>query len=96
MYPFLAPDVRWVTPPRELVGSDEVREELTWVVPPDGLDIEFGEPVLTDLGGGKVVSVVHELYRVQGTGELAYTRDRQLELTIRAGLIARYEMRIVG
>ena len=41
VYPFLAPDAEWVTPQRDLVGIDEIRRELTWVNPPDKLDLEF-------------------------------------------------------
>src|SRR5262245_16173568 len=35
LYPFLAPDVQWVTMRRELLGFDQVRDELTWVTPPE-------------------------------------------------------------
>jgi hypothetical protein len=30
------------------------------------------------------------------TGEVTHSRERQIELTIRDGKVARYEMRIVG
>ena len=96
MYPLLAPEVEWVTPKRELHGIDEIRDQLTWVSPPDNLDVEFGEPELSDLGGGRIVSNVHEIYRLKGTGDFAYARDRRIELTIRDRQIARYEMRVVG
>jgi hypothetical protein len=33
---------------------------------------------------------------MKGTGDFAYARDRRVELTIRDGVIARYEMRVVG
>jgi hypothetical protein len=39
---------------------------------------------------------VHEVYRVKGSGEVAYERDRSIELTLREGKVSRYEMRIVG
>jgi hypothetical protein len=39
---------------------------------------------------------VHETYRVKGSGDFAFARDRRVELTIRDGSIARYEMRVVG
>jgi hypothetical protein len=39
---------------------------------------------------------VHEVYRLKETGEVAYERDRVVELTIRDGKIRRYEMQIVG
>jgi hypothetical protein len=96
LYPFLAPDVAWLTPQTDLHGIDEVRERLTWLTPKHRLDIEFEETGVTDLGEGRVVSDVHEIYSVKDSGEFAYARDRRVELTIREGKIARYEMRIVG
>jgi hypothetical protein len=96
LYPFLATDVEWLTPRRDLHGIDEVRDQLTWISPRGNLDVEFDEPDLTDLGDGRILSDVHEVYRMKGTGEFAYTRDRRIELTIREGRIARYEMRITG
>ena len=96
LYPFLAPDVAWLTPQTDLHGIDEVREGLTCLTPKHRLDIEFEETGVTDLGEGRVVSDVHEIYSVKENGEFAYARDRRIELTIREGKIARYEMRIVG
>ena len=96
LYAFLAPDVEWVTPQREVHGIDEARDELSWIRPPDNLEIAFSDPQLTDLGDGRIVAEVHETYRMSGTGDLAYARDRRLELTMRDGKIARYEMRVVG
>jgi ketosteroid isomerase-like protein len=96
LYAFLARDVEWVTPQREVRGIDAARDELTWIRPPDNLDVEFSEPELTDLGDGRIVAEAQETYRMSGTGDFAYARDRWIELTIRAGRIARYEMRVVG
>jgi ketosteroid isomerase-like protein len=96
LYPFLATDVEWLTPRRDLSGIDEVREELTWITAPENLDLDFEVRQMSDLGGGRVVTDVHELYRAKGTGEVAHTRDRRIELTIRDGKVSRYEMRIVG
>jgi ketosteroid isomerase-like protein len=96
VYPLLAPDVEWLTPKRDVHGIDEARDALTWIRPPDNLDVEFDEPSLTDLGDGRIVSDVHETYRVKGTGDYAYGCERRIDLTIRDGKIARYEMRIVG
>jgi ketosteroid isomerase-like protein len=96
IYPLLASDVEWVTPKRDVRGLDEAREQLTWIRPPDNLDVEFSEPELTDLGGGRIASGVHETYRVKGTGDFAYARERRIDLTIRDRKIARYEMRMVG
>ena len=95
LLPLLAQDVEWVTPRRDLGGIDEVREQLTWIAPHRKLDLEF-EQELTDLGDGRVVSAVHENYRMKETGEFAFARDRRIELTIRDERIARYEMRVVG
>jgi ketosteroid isomerase-like protein len=96
VYPFLAVDVEWVTPKRTLHGIDEVREELIWGSPPENLDLEFEEGEWLELGDGRVVSDVRQIYRVKGTSDFAYERNRQIELTIRDGKISRYEMRIVG
>ena len=96
LYPLLSPDIQWETPQRELHGMDEMRDQLTWLSPPDKLDIAFDEPELTDHGGGRIVSDIHEVYRVKGSGDFAYARDRRIDLTIRDGKIARYEMRVVG
>jgi len=96
LYPFLADDVQWVTPQRDLAGIDEVREELTWITAPESFDLEFEATQTTVLGGGRIVTDVHELYRAKATGEVAHTRDRQIDLTIRDGKVARYEMRVTG
>jgi len=95
LLPFLASDVEWVTAKRDLHGIDEVRAQLTWLSPSDTLDVEFDEPALTDCGDGRVVSDVHETYRLKRTGEFGYARDRRIDLTIRAGKIARYEMQVI-
>jgi ketosteroid isomerase-like protein len=96
IYPLLTDDVEWLTPKRDLHGLDEARDRLTWISPPQHLEIEFSDPDVKDLGDARVVSDVHEIYRVKATGDFAYARDRRIDLTIRDGKIARYEMRIVG
>jgi hypothetical protein len=96
LYPLLTTDVAWLTPQTDLHGIDEVRNQLTWLTPKERLDIEFEDPELTDMGEGRIVSDVREIYSMKGNGEFAYTRDRRIELTIRDGKVARYEMRIVG
>jgi len=96
IYAFLAADVEWVTPKRTLRGIDEVREELIWGSPDENLDLEFEEGEGVELGDGRLVSDVHQVYRVKATGDFAYERKRQIELTIRDSQISRYEMRIVG
>lgn len=96
IYELLDPDVEWLTPKRDVRGIDEARDALIWIRPPDNLDVEFAEPELTDLGDGRIVSDVQETYRVKGTGDYAYVRARRIDLTIRDGKVARYEMRVVG
>ena len=90
------PDVEWVTPKRTLRGIDEIREKLTWGLSPEKLDLEFEAGDWVDLGDRRVTCDVHEVYRWKETGEVSYERDRRIELTIRDGMISRYEMRIVG
>jgi hypothetical protein len=96
LYPFLAADIVWTTPARELVGIDELRKELTWIDASESFVLEFEATQTQDLGGGRIVTDVKERYRVKGTGEVAHTRERQIELAIRDAKVARYEMRIVG
>ena len=96
LYQWLTADVEWVTPMRELRGIDQVQEQLTWITEPENFDLEFQIRELTDLGAGRIATEVHELYRQKVTGNVAHSRDRQIELTIREGKVARYEMRIVG
>ena len=96
LYPFLAADVEWVTAKRTLHGIDEVKEELIWGSPDENFDLEFEEGEWVELGDGRLVLDVHEVYKVKATGDFAYERQRQIELTIRDSEISRYEMRIVG
>jgi ketosteroid isomerase-like protein len=96
VYPFLAPDAEWVTPQRDLVGVDEIRRELTWVNPPDKLDLVFERGELVELGEGRVAMEVRQVYTLKATGEFAYTRLRRVELTVRDGKVSRYEIRSVG
>jgi len=96
IYPLLAQDVEWSSPQFALRGIAEVRERMTWLHTRENLDVEFGEPELTDLGSGKIVTDVQETYRMKDTGEFAYARERRIELTISEGVITRYEMRFSG
>src|SRR5262249_20822197 len=41
LYSLLAYDVEWLTPQRDVHGLEAAREELTWVAPPENLDLEF-------------------------------------------------------
>src|SRR5262245_57437798 len=72
VYPFLASDVEWVMPQRALRGIDEVREQPTWGPRRDKLDVEFEDAMTTELGDGRIVSEVHEVYRVKGSGDFAF------------------------
>jgi ketosteroid isomerase-like protein len=92
----LDPDVEWVTPQRTLRGVDEVRTWRIWGSSGERFDFEFGEGEWVDHGDGRVVCDVHQVYRVKETGDFAYERERRIELTIRKGLISRYEVRSVG
>jgi hypothetical protein len=94
--PFLAAAVEWVTPQRRLLGIDEILSDLNWLGPPDDLDVEFRRGEMTDLGDGQIVFDVHQTYRLKGSGDFAYARDRHIELRIEGVTISRYEMRVVG
>jgi len=94
--PFLAPDIVWVTPKRELDGLEGVEEGLTWVVPPEHLDVEFAPAGWVDLGDGRMACDVHETYRLKGTDEIAYERDLRILCSLSHGLVSRYEMQVVG
>jgi ketosteroid isomerase-like protein len=96
VYPLLAPDVEWVTPQRTLSGIDEVRGQLNWITPSELFDYEFGEGEWVDQGDGRLVCLVHEVYRMKESGDVGYERDRRVELTIRGGEISRYEMQNVA
>ena len=77
-------------------GSTELREKLTWGLPPEHLDLEFEVGDWVDLGDDRLACDVHQVYRVKETGEFAYKRERRIEVTVRDGKISRYEMRITG
>jgi ketosteroid isomerase-like protein len=96
VYPLLAPDIEWVTPQRMLHGIDEVRSQLNWISTPENFVLEFTLGDWLDQGDGRLACDVHEVYRLKDTGDFGYERDRRIELTIRSGQIARYEMRITG
>ena len=96
VYPLLDPDVEWLTPQFALRSVGEVRKRMEWFSPRDQLEVEFGEPELTDLGSGRIVSDVKEVYRMKDTGDFAYTRERRIELTISEGVISRYELLFAG
>jgi ketosteroid isomerase-like protein len=92
----LAPDIEWVTPQRTLRGIDEIRTWRGWGSSGESFDFEFGEGEWVDHGDGRVTCDVHQVYRVRESGDFAYERERRIELTIRDGMISRYEVRSVG
>ncbi|HEX3454832.1 MAG TPA: hypothetical protein VHS03_09410 [Gaiellaceae bacterium] len=94
LYPFLTEDVDWA--PRALKGIQEVRDRSDWMSPPDDLEFEFEVGEILAIGDGQVVTEVRQLYRMKATGELASTRNRRIELTIRDGKISRYDMQVIG
>jgi ketosteroid isomerase-like protein len=98
IYDFLAADVEWVTPTRNLRSIGAVRNEMTWFSPRETVELDFAisQERLIDLGSGRVATDFREIYTTKRTGELAYARDRRIELTVRDGKIARYEMRFAG
>jgi hypothetical protein len=75
LYPFLAADVEWVTAKRTLHGIDEVREELIWASPDENFDLEFEEGEWVELGDGRLVLDVHQVYRVKATPAADRTDD---------------------
>jgi ketosteroid isomerase-like protein len=92
----VAPDVEWVTPQRTLRGIEELETWRIWGSSPQGFDFEFSEGEWLNLGDGRVVCDMRQVYRVKESGDLAYERVRQIELTIREGKISRYELRFQG
>ena len=96
VFPFLAPDVEWTNALRDLHGVGEVRDWLGWYSPRTGLELDIEEKELLDLGSGRIATEFREVYRMKQTGELAYARDRRIELTIRDGMVSSYEMRFAG
>jgi ketosteroid isomerase-like protein len=96
VYALLAADVVWVAPQRTLQGLDELKEKHTWGLPPADFDLEFEGGDWEDLGDGRLVAEVREVYRWKETGERAHHRDRRFELTIRDGMVTRYAMHNVG
>jgi len=92
----LAPDVEWVTPQRTLQGVEELRTWRVWGSSAETFDFEFSEGEWQDLGDGRIVCDLQQTYRVRESGDLAYERKRQVEVTIREGKISRYELRFTG
>ena len=93
VYAVFADDIEYTTPHRTLRGLDEVREKLKWGSGsgPENLDVEVEEGEWHDLGGGHLVRESRMVQRWKETGELAASMRINVDLTIRAGKIARYE-----
>ena len=77
----------------DLVVADRFRR---WGSSADAFDFEFGEGDWVDYGDGRVACDVKQVYRLKETDEVAYERVRSVELTIRDGLVTRYELRFTG
>ncbi len=92
----LSPEVEWVLPQHTLRAMAEIEDDLTGRRPPPSLDVEFESGNWVDYGGGRLGCDVHVTYRSLSTGEIAYTRDRTIVLTIHETKIARCEMRFAG
>jgi ketosteroid isomerase-like protein len=92
----LAPDVEWVTPQRTLHGIDELRTWRIWGASAETFDFEFAEGDWVDRGDGRFVCHGRQVYRLKETEEVAYERERGIEITIREGKISRYELLFTG
>jgi hypothetical protein len=92
----LAPDVEWVTPQRTLQGIDEFKTWRIWGSTAGTFDSEFSEGEWQDLGDGRIVCDLRQVYRMKESDDFAYERERQVELLIRDGKVSRYELRFKG
>jgi ketosteroid isomerase-like protein len=98
LYPLLASDVEWLTPLRSVRGLGTLQNEpgWPWGTPRPTFNVDFEEKETVDLGDGRIVADFREIYRMRDTGDFAYERDRQIELTIRDEKVARYELRFTS
>jgi hypothetical protein len=94
--PLLAPDVECVTPQHSVYGIEAMIEELSRARPAERLEVELESGDWKRRGDGRYSREIRALFRSKETGELSYSRDRSFELTIRAGMVSRYEMRFDG
>jgi hypothetical protein len=77
-------------------GVEELETWRLWGESADTLDIEFSEGEWLDLGDGRIVCDLRQVYRMKESGDFAYERERQVEVTIRDGKVSRYELRFKG
>jgi ketosteroid isomerase-like protein len=98
LYPLLSSDVEWQTPLRTLHGVRALQDEpgWPWAEPRPAFDVGLEDTQTVDLGDGRVVADFREVYRMKDSGDFAYERKRQIELTIRDEKVARYELRFGG
>jgi ketosteroid isomerase-like protein len=92
---YFADDIEWIRPGRTLRGIEALRE--AWSRPgaesgPENLDVELRIGELEDLGGGRVTTWNHQVFRWKESGELAFERHATIDYVIRDGKIARYEI----
>ena len=87
------------TPLHTLHGDEAIRaitEEMSRARPTERFDIEFENGEWKDLGNGRYSCEIRAFYRSRVSDGLSYNRERSFELTIRAGKVSRYEMRLAG
>jgi hypothetical protein len=92
----LAPDVECVTPQHSVQGPDAFTEELRRARPSERFELEFENGDWKLLGKDRYLCEIRVLYRSTVSDDLSYSRDRSFELTIRDGMVSRYEMRFAG
>ena len=92
----VATDVEWVTPERTLRGIEELETWRVWGSSAQTFDFEFSEGEWLDIGDGRIVCDLRQVYRMKESGDVAYEREREVEVTIRDGKISRYELRFKG
>ncbi len=98
LYPLLTSDVEWLTPLRSVHGLGELQNEAgrPWATPRPTFDVGLEQKQTVDLGDGRVLADYREIYRVKDSGDVAYARERQIELTVRDEKVVRYELRFTG
>jgi hypothetical protein len=92
----LAADVECVTPQHSVQGADALTEELRRARPSERFELEFEKGDWKLLGNDRYRCEIRVFYRSTVSDDLSYSRDRSFELTIRDGMVSRYEMRFAG